>query len=146
MTYLRRSIGLACGLAVLCCLLACGAIQQAAKDALDAQKLGSLYTEYASANNQKGPADADAWAKWAEKNNKSADDVALINQAKAGGKYTFYWNVDMGKLPGPANSTVIGYENKVTAGPTGMVIMADGVKVEAMSPDQFKAAKKADGK
>jgi hypothetical protein len=144
MTYLRRLVASACGLAVLSCVLACGGVKQAIEDANNGMKLGAAFTAYASAHNDKGPPNADEWAKWA-KDNGHAETVDLINECKPGGKYTFFWNVDLAKLPAPRESTIVGYENKVTAGPTAVVIKANG-QPETMTPDQFKAAKKADGK
>lgn len=140
MTYLRRSIGVGCGLAVLCCLVACGSFKQAIEDVTNMQKLGMAYHSYANAADHKsvGPPSADAWAKWAGENGQ-ADVVPLINECKGGGKYTFIWSV---KINQPnAGTLILGHENKLP-GAQGNVVMADGT-VQTMMPAQFTAATKA---
>jgi hypothetical protein len=142
MTYLRRIVGVVCGLAVLSCMLACG-VRQAFKDSMDMMQLGQSYHAFMNDTKNKGtgPASADEWAAWAQKEPTQTGVVPLIQQCKPGGKYTFYWNVNIGKLPpGTSGTTVLGYENKVTTG-TGIVVMADGTP-QTMTAAQFNAATK----
>jgi hypothetical protein len=132
------------GVAVLCCVLACGGavkqIQQAAQDSLEMTQLGMLYHSYANdpANKGVGPASADEWVAWAKKTNQPAETVAVIEKTKPGGKYTFYWGVKIG-IPNASN-TVLGYENKLP-GAQSVAVMVDG-SVKAMQPAEFNAAPK----
>jgi hypothetical protein len=143
--YARRILGVVCGVAVLSCILACGAVkqaQQAAKDSMDLVQLGQSYHAFANdgKNKGRGPANADEWIKWAQATPGQGDAVALIQQTKPGGKYTIYWNVNIGALGGKSNTTVLGYDNKLP-GAVGVVLMADG-SVRAMQPAEFNAATK----
>jgi len=142
MTYLRRSIVAVCVLAVLSCVIACGGMKQAMQDALDMLSLGQSYSAFASDHNNKGPANADEWEKWATEKSRGDAEIALIKQCKAGGKYTFYWGVELDKLQAGKSNTVIGYETKVPES-GGNVVMADGSTQKTMTADEFKNATKA---
>jgi hypothetical protein len=142
-TNLRRIPGVVFGLAVLCCVLACGGAikqaQQKVKDLADIQQLGMSYHSYANTKgNGKGPANADEWVNWAQGDPSQAAAVPLIQQCKPGGKYAFHWGVKLG-MPNSSN-TVLGYETKLP-GSAGMVVMVDGSPRE-MTPAEFNAAAK----
>lgn len=145
MLSLRRIVAGVCGLAVLSCLLACGIsgkMQQAAQQAqtsLELSQLGMSYHNYANSNKNKGPASSAEWVKWAQKSEPQS--VALIQQTGPGGKYTFYWNVEIGKLPSGSQSTVLGYESKVPSS-GGIVVMADGFTTKPMTAAEFSSATK----
>jgi hypothetical protein len=153
MISLRRTVVGVCGLAVLSCLLACGGVtkrmQKAAQEAaeqtqssLDLGLLGKSYVDYASSHKGKGPSGSGEWLRWAQGQKKDSMPTNLIQQTGSGGKYKFYWNVDIGKLPpGSSTSTVLGYESKVPDS-GGVVVMADGWTVKPMSDTEFVAATK----
>jgi hypothetical protein len=137
---LRRVLTVVCGMAVLACMMACGQIQQAAQEGIDGAKVGLALKAYADKNKDKTPPDAGSFAKWCTENGQ-ADAVPVIN----GGNWTFYWNVDLAKLPDGKTNTVIAYSNKAAQGPAGAVVYGDG-RAEVVDPDRFKGMKKAGGK
>jgi len=147
MTYLRRSIVVVSCLVVVCSVLACSGVKQALQDVADILTLGTLYSEFASAHNNKGPASEDEWEKWATEKSKPAEQIALIKETK-GGKYTFYWGVEFDKITTPKEDTVLGYETKIptlAAGEKGNVVMCAPNTQKQMSADELKAATKPPG-
>lgn len=145
MTYLRRAVGLVCGLAMLSCLVACGGAMQQIKDAAEAtEELNKLSTSYHAYHSEKkaGPASAEEWAKWAKDKPDQASVVPLIDKCKGGGKYTFYWGVNLDKMPAGATSdkVLLGYENKLPGQP-GVVVTCDGF-ARFVQPAEFNGLTK----
>jgi hypothetical protein len=135
----RRIAGALAALAVLACMLACGAFSGSAANQRVANDLKQLAIAYHNFHDShaRGPASAAEWNKMAA----SPDDKALIS-AVAAGEYVFYWNVKFTALTAGTATTVLGYEKQVpTAG--GLVVMADGAVV-TLTPQEFASAPKAE--
>ena len=140
MSPLPRIVGVACGLAVLSCIVACGSLRQSAarqKTSNDLKQLGLAYHNFIDAN-KKGPANSAEWLSKA-----GPEDAALIQQTGPGGKYTMFWGVQISKLPQGSNNTVLGHESTVPS-QGGLVLMCDA-SVRQMTATEFAAAPKPPG-
>jgi hypothetical protein len=146
----RRVAVAGCARAALSCLLGCGGFfnrlkktaEQAKEEAEVTLELGQLaksYLAYARAHKDRGPASSGEWQRWAQ-GKKDLTLARLIQETGAGGKYRFYWDVDVGKLPaGSGSTTVLGYESKAPES-GGMVVMADGMTTKKLSDEDSASA------
>jgi hypothetical protein len=140
MNTLYRLTGIASGLVVLACILACGAtakVREASermKRSNDLKQIGLTYINFFD-NKKKPPANLNELITWAGQNQPEA--VAVLQQAGPGGAYVILWNVDPIKQPAGSSNTVLGHESKVP-GAQGLVLMADGA-VHNLSPAEFAA-------
>jgi hypothetical protein len=145
MTTRNRIIGVACGLAVLSCILACGVtskVREASermKTANDLKQIGLTYLSFVD-DKKKPPANLEELIAWAKEPNHQPEAIPVLQQAGPGGKYVVLWNVNPIKQPAGSSNTVLGHESKVP-GATGMVLMADG-SVQHLSPAEFAAKAK----
>lgn len=87
---------------------------------------------------RKGPPDADQWQKWARETKGQSEAAPLIDQCKAGGKFTFRWGVGVGLLARPA---LVAYEN--TDAPERLVVrsVAGYPNVTTMTQGDFAAVR-----
>jgi hypothetical protein len=133
-----------CGVALLCCLPACGGSGEKAKDPKgDLIQLVQAYRSYRDPDRKEaGPPNSDAWVKWAQKDEMVRHFVPLIEQCKPGGKYVFYWGVTIPAVDAP--EIVLGYERDVPD-KGGMVAFING-NIKPLTVAEFAAAAKPAGK
>jgi len=139
-----RIIGVACGLAVLACVLACGAtakVREAQERIKRANELSMVGIAYQNYLNTKGtfPPDQKALLDFAQ---NTDPEVARIVQS---GQYTFHFApVKVADLTEGSGNVVLGYEN--AASPQGrLVLTADGA-VRMMPDAEFNGKPKLPAK
>jgi len=138
-----RILGTLSGLAVLACLLACGAMQQASlkqKRRNDLAQIGIAVHNYAATNQDLFPPDEQTFVKWLQQGDPS---VAALVQS---GQYTVVYapGVRISGVPEGTSNVVLGYENVPSPGGR-LVLMADG-SVQQTSEAEFNAKPKLKGK
>jgi hypothetical protein len=142
MTYLRRTLGVVCGTLVVACLLACGGMQKAMKEAADRQKrqndlmqIGIAMQNYHDTN-QTFPADQQAFVAFLQ---KSDPGTASIVQS---GQYTIlYAPVKIPQITEGTSNVVMGYDNTVGSDGRRLVLLANA-SVELMTDGDFNAKKR----
>jgi hypothetical protein len=145
MITLRRVVGTVCGLAVLSCILACGAFakvkeaQQRVITSHDLKQIALAYISYCDANKGKTPPDFQTLLAWVQK--KQPEAAGVVAQGGPGGKYTIRfgdWRFPTSFTAGTSN-TIMAYETKAQSQGVIVVAMFDG-SVRMMTPAEFAAA------
>jgi hypothetical protein len=138
MTAARRLLGIVTALAVLCCVLACGATAKV-REAADRQKRMNDMKQVAIATynyeaaNGTFPPDQQTFIAWAQKSEPQA--VAIVQS----GKYTFvYAKVRVADVTEGMSNVVMGYDNQPSAAGR-VVLMGDGA-TRMMTEAEFQAA------
>ncbi len=141
MSTFSRFVGMACGAVALAGLLGCGG--QYAERTKELKILGIAYHNYHDMHGR-GPADAQAFLKWAQQGAQEA--VGVIQQTAAGGTYTLLYGPFKFRedFPQGLNNTVLAYENVPSPGPR-LVLLGDG-SVSVMDEARFNAAPRPDAK
>jgi hypothetical protein len=139
-TIARRLLGAVTALAVLCCVLACGATQKVreaadrAKRSNDLKMLGLSYLNY-NDDKKSGPPDQQAWLQWSQQK-EGPEAAAVIQKAGQGGQYTILFGHAFPKdFPQGASNTVLGYENQ--ASPQGRLVLFGDGSVRMVSEAEF---------
>ncbi len=138
---LQRLAGLAAGLLVLGCLLACGNVRQAALDAQmsnDLKQIGLAYHNYCDINVGTAPLGPADLAK------VNPEAKLVIDETGPGGKYVFIYGVkltDLQKQPGGTSAYVLGYAATVPA--TGGPVLFADASVRKMTAGEFATTPKA---
>jgi hypothetical protein len=123
------------------CLLAGGCGRGGAAASNDLKTLGLMYHEY-NDKFKSGPASADDLAKVAGVTGSPDLDKAAVQKVKDG-TYGFVWNVSLSQAiaKGSTGDQVLAWESDAST-KGGQVLMVDAT-VRRMTPEEFKAAKKA---